>query len=927
MNQTRQKQGFTLVELIVVITILAILWTIAFISLEWYSKTARDSVRISDMSRIKTSVELFSLQTGKYPETTNWIEVKYQSDNLKLWNQWTFWTPTFNNVEKLDKIPYDPLTDKQYIYSVTATNKEYQLWWMLETNNLIFESINDTYALADEYNFRVIGNYNWEMLKVPNWNKTTILAVPSIITLCWTQIEEIVDNNYFLHDGYNRFPNDYNWVGTYSQCDGTWKTLVNKTHLVLFNWSTSGLVWDENKYARIDLVSNIQSAYIWTHTAWTNDRLISILWLDIENNQEAADLLWQGIVRGNINTSIISSWGSNSKFTDENYFTINSSWIITWYDKSWWLNIVIPDYINWIKVVWCSWWSFVNKWLIKITLPNWMTSIWENAFAYNNITEIKFSSNLESIWNGAFYWNKLVSVEIPKTVTSIWNNAFNNNNLISVYIPSSVTNIWTWAFYNQSWVWGVVYGDDNWYVYNTYETNMNNEFDKVTLSSFQTDYSNNGWWTWSSNISWWVWGWQAVDSNCSLVDIQIWNQIWAGCNSTIGDWADYWVSINNVYDWESTSCYKDYNWTNNINDCVVWTTEMSSSSKADIWFTWINDNWDSEVNNIWWKFYTMANAPSACSNWYHLPSIWEWTTLLSNLWCSDYVDSDTYWNHCSWLWWMNNNTKDSTNNLIKALKIPLSWFRDTGSTYFVNRWNTASFWSSSYDSISWKSIQLYYDQDYIHRIFRASTLWYNVRCIKDPEPVNWSCWTAEWWIFDTFPTENLCETWTSDFKITYSWKYYWSCVSDNWGWTKSCIANKTRNMENLFNFNTYWRGNEWMWLSWDTMTSLSEEWWIPTFTSKESFTTGKYYLYVDSRGCSFADRRYWKHYYFDFDTNTKTVYRADNWALMSSWELADWPIIFTLRHCWYSTHRCDQYFIPTAVSPDSDYINYLWLYE
>ena len=52
----KQKYAFTLVELIVVITILAILWTIAFISLQWYSKDARDSIRISDVSNMKTSL-------------------------------------------------------------------------------------------------------------------------------------------------------------------------------------------------------------------------------------------------------------------------------------------------------------------------------------------------------------------------------------------------------------------------------------------------------------------------------------------------------------------------------------------------------------------------------------------------------------------------------------------------------------------------------------------------------------------------------------------------------------------------------------------------------------------------------------------------------------------------------------------------------
>ncbi len=47
-----KKQWFTLVELIVVITILAILWSIAFISLQGYSSDARNSKRSSDLNSI-----------------------------------------------------------------------------------------------------------------------------------------------------------------------------------------------------------------------------------------------------------------------------------------------------------------------------------------------------------------------------------------------------------------------------------------------------------------------------------------------------------------------------------------------------------------------------------------------------------------------------------------------------------------------------------------------------------------------------------------------------------------------------------------------------------------------------------------------------------------------------------------------------------
>ena len=119
----RKEAAFTLVELIVVISILIILGTIAFISMQNYTKTSRDSVRISDMSRMKTWLELFQIEAAKYPDPDGTTSITYSGSTV--WTQWDFGQIAFQSVDKLDKLPLDPLTEINYGYSVTNTKKEY----------------------------------------------------------------------------------------------------------------------------------------------------------------------------------------------------------------------------------------------------------------------------------------------------------------------------------------------------------------------------------------------------------------------------------------------------------------------------------------------------------------------------------------------------------------------------------------------------------------------------------------------------------------------------------------------------------------------------------------------------------------------------------------------------------------------------------
>lgn len=134
-----KKQAFTLVELIVVIIVLVILWTIAFISLQWYSSSARDSKRLSDIQNIKKSLELFNLDTSKYPIPDDYQVVEYSWDDLRY--QWIVWKQVITNLSKtLNNKPIDPLTELEYTYSITNNKTEYEILSVYESDLLSYDN-------------------------------------------------------------------------------------------------------------------------------------------------------------------------------------------------------------------------------------------------------------------------------------------------------------------------------------------------------------------------------------------------------------------------------------------------------------------------------------------------------------------------------------------------------------------------------------------------------------------------------------------------------------------------------------------------------------------------------------------------------------------------------------------------------------------
>ena len=63
----RTTAGFTVIELILTVTIVVILSTIAYLSIGGYGASARDSSRISDLSDISQAIEMRLLRNTVLP--------------------------------------------------------------------------------------------------------------------------------------------------------------------------------------------------------------------------------------------------------------------------------------------------------------------------------------------------------------------------------------------------------------------------------------------------------------------------------------------------------------------------------------------------------------------------------------------------------------------------------------------------------------------------------------------------------------------------------------------------------------------------------------------------------------------------------------------------------------------------------------------
>lgn len=166
------KKGFTLVELLVAISIIAILSAIGMIVFGNVQMQARDSKRKQDLRAISTALEIYYNKNGKYPNTDAlWV----YSGNAQPWipglnSQYMVQVPTDPKSNLIERVWEQPGTGYGYWSNYSnsngcdaAINKDKNQFYMLITH---LENYSDPDRLEVKRNKWCNGN---DLLTV-NWN-------------------------------------------------------------------------------------------------------------------------------------------------------------------------------------------------------------------------------------------------------------------------------------------------------------------------------------------------------------------------------------------------------------------------------------------------------------------------------------------------------------------------------------------------------------------------------------------------------------------------------------------------------------------------------------------------------------------------------------------------------------------------------------
>ena len=155
---------FTLVELIVVITIVGILSTVGFVSYSWYLTWARDSNRYSQLTKLSDSLQTYAA-TKSLPLPDDYIEITSSGSENTIAYQGYVWNDVLETIDYTNGWK-DPKDDSYFTYYLTKDRKKLQLLALMEEEIVRSSLTNNSYAVDYENRSPVV-----------YWNKLWVFCV------------------------------------------------------------------------------------------------------------------------------------------------------------------------------------------------------------------------------------------------------------------------------------------------------------------------------------------------------------------------------------------------------------------------------------------------------------------------------------------------------------------------------------------------------------------------------------------------------------------------------------------------------------------------------------------------------------------------------------------------------------------------------
>jgi len=112
----KRKNGFTLMELLISISIIAILIVVGIVSYTSINKNSRDAKRRSDLEQIRSALEMYKADNGYYPSVGSGEWIDATTANLQA---------TLVDSGYIASIPTDPKADTYKILMTSPQGSNY----------------------------------------------------------------------------------------------------------------------------------------------------------------------------------------------------------------------------------------------------------------------------------------------------------------------------------------------------------------------------------------------------------------------------------------------------------------------------------------------------------------------------------------------------------------------------------------------------------------------------------------------------------------------------------------------------------------------------------------------------------------------------------------------------------------------------------